>query len=420
MSSRRPTAASGRRCAGPAPAQWHPWHLIASPGVLTCTSYGDGLRIGGNTGSLEHVLARAGHLHRWRPRRWPFGRPRPAGAPGTARRRQAPRWSRPLGVVSAPTRHSGTAGPPLPTGDMVVSGVAGSHPRGNCARPRGAVLQAVTPVAVRVADAKDASHGDRCHLNGRPHRVDAAAGELHQRSGALGASFRPGSDAGGPSSPWCQHARVTRGRPPSRRQRPPARAAYRLQTQWRQWVALQTDDAPTWAACADRCHSYSTARSLTRCGASMGPESAGLWRRATGHPSTPRADGRRRRPRWPRQPPEPCSCTECSSTSGCRHQPRRLQRGRPPRPERARARAGHSAHAATAAALGPHAHVRCRRRPAQRQRVHGSFVLPRVYSVPRTTYWRSGLAAAPTREPAQENQMKLFVVPTLRPHRRQD
>ena len=139
-----------------------------------------------------------------------------------------------------------------------------------------------------------------------------------------------------------------------------------------------------------------------------------------GAPSTPRADGRRRRPRWPRQPREPCSCTECSSTSGGRHYPRRLQQRRPPRPERARARAGQSAHAATAAALGPHAHVRCRRRPAQRQRVHGSFVLPRVYSVPRTTYWRSGLAAAPPREPAQENQMKLFVVPTLRPHRRQD
>ena len=138
------------------------------------------------------------------------------------------------------------------------------------------------------------------------------------------------------------------------------------------------------------------------------------------HPSTPRADGRRRRPRWPRQPREPCSCTECSSTSGGRHYPRRLQQRRPPRPERARARAGHSAHAATAAALGPHAHVMRRRRPVQRQRVHGSFVLPRVYSVPRTTYWRSGLAAAPTREPAQENQMKLFVVPTLRPHRRQD
>ena len=157
-------------------------------------------------------------------------------------------------------------------------------PQGNCARPRGAVLQAVTPVAVRVADAKDASHGDRCHLNGRPHRVDAAAGVLHQRSGALGASFRPGSDAGGPSSPWRQHARVTRRRPPSRRQRPPARAAYRLQTQRRQWVALQADDAHTCAACADRRHSYSTARSLMRCGASTGPESAGLWRRATAAP----------------------------------------------------------------------------------------------------------------------------------------
>ena len=86
-----------------------PWHLIASPGVLPRTSYGDGLRIGGNTGSLEHVLARAGHLHRWRRRRWPFGRPRSAGAPGTARRRQAPRWSRALGVVTG--THPGAATP---------------------------------------------------------------------------------------------------------------------------------------------------------------------------------------------------------------------------------------------------------------------------------------------------------------------
>ena len=94
---------------------------------------------------------------------------------------------------------------------MGASGVAGSHPRGNCARLRGAPApQAVTPVAVRVPDANDASHGDRCHLNGRPHRVDAAARDLHQRSGALGASFLPGSDAGGPSSPWRQHVRVTR------------------------------------------------------------------------------------------------------------------------------------------------------------------------------------------------------------------
>ena len=51
-----------------------------------------------------------------------------------------------------------------------------------------------------------------------------------------------------------------------------------------------------------------------------------------------------------------------------RHYPRRLHRGCPPRPERARARAGHSAHAATAVALGPHAPVMRRRRPAQRQR----------------------------------------------------
>jgi hypothetical protein len=51
-----------------------------------------------------------------------------------------------------------------------------------------------------------------------------------------------------------------------------------------------------------------------------------------------------------------------------RHYPRRLHRGWPPRPERARARAGHSAHAATAVALGPHAPVMRRRRPAQRQR----------------------------------------------------
>jgi len=52
---------------------------------------------------------RAGHLHRWRRRRWPFGRPRPAGAPGTARRRQAPRWSRALGVVKC--THPGAATP---------------------------------------------------------------------------------------------------------------------------------------------------------------------------------------------------------------------------------------------------------------------------------------------------------------------
>lgn len=97
-----------------------------------------------------------------------------------------------------------------------------------------------------------------------------------------------------------------------------------------------------------------------------------------------------------------------------RHYPRRLHRGWPPRPERARARAGHSAHAATAVALGPHAPSR-----ADGGRPNGS-ALPRAYSVPRATCRRSGLAAAPTREPAQENQMKLFVVPTLRPHRRQD
>ena len=253
---------------------------------------------------------------------------------------------------------------------MGASGVAGSHPRGNCARPRGAPApQAVTPVAVRVPDANDASHGDRCHLNGRPHRVDAAARDLHQRSGALGASFLPGSDAGGPSSPWRQHVRVTRRRPPRRRQRPPARAAYRLRTQRRQWVASQADDAHTCAPCADRRHSYSTARSLTRRGASMGPESAGLWRRAPAAPPprhAPTADGGDLDGRASRSSLAPAP--NAAAPADDRHYPRRLHRGWPPRPERARARAGHSAHAATAVALGPHAPVMRRRRPAQRQR----------------------------------------------------
>lgn len=299
---------------------------------------------------------------------------------------------------------------------MGASGVAGSHPRGNCARLRGAPApQAVTPVAVRVPDANDASHGDRCHLNGRPHRVDAAARDLHQRSGALGASFLPGSDAGGPSSPWRQHVRVTRRRPPRRRQRPPARAAYRLQTQRRQWVASQADDAHTCAPCADRRHSYSTARSLTRRGASMGPESAGLWRRATAAP----LHATRRRP--------------TAATSMAAPAARALLLHRTQQHQRmtdtthgACIGGGHLGRNAR----GPERGTRRMQRPqwpwarmrpscADGGRPNGS-ALPRAYSVPRATCRRSGLAAAPTREPAQENQMKLFVVPTLRPHRRQD
>jgi hypothetical protein len=416
-SARQPHAASGRRSGGPAPAQRH--HGTSSPAQVSSRAR--------RTATASASAGTRAHSSTCSPEQGTCIDGGDAGGHSAAYGPRAHLALRVDGRRLGGRAHSVSSSAPTPAqrhrrsavadgGDMGASGVAGSHPRGNCARLRGAPApQAVTPVAVRVPDANDASHGDRCHLNGRPHRVDAAARDLHQRGGALGASFPPGSDAGGPSSPWRQHVRVTRRRPPRRRQRPPARAAYRLRTQRRQWVASQADDAHTCAPCADRRHSYSTARSLTRRGASMGPESAGLWRRATAAP----LHATRRRP--------------TAATSMAAPAARALLLHRTQQHQRMT----DTTHGACIGgvhlgrnARGPERGTRRMQRPqwpwarmrpscADGGRPNGS-ALPRAYSVPRATCRRSGLAAAPTREPAQDNQMKLFVVPTLRPHRRQD
>ena len=91
MPCRWPTASSGRRGGGPAPAQRRHWHLVADPGVNTCALYGDGRGIGGNTCSLEQVLARAvppGSMTAPPVATW---RTWPAGVHSTARRRRPPR-----------------------------------------------------------------------------------------------------------------------------------------------------------------------------------------------------------------------------------------------------------------------------------------------------------------------------------------